>query len=199
MDRRSLRSLCQLSLAVVLAVGMSTPVVAQDFKNDDRALTKDAKDIDTSAKRANSTHAAERLAAQFSNVTVKSSASDTGRPLTTADVQALRDKGLGYGEVAGVLSLYSHQSSGSTFYTLDQVAALKQPGRGWGQVAKLMGYKNLGSVRRDMKQSRKGVDALARAEAKADKVDAPKKIDKVEKAEKIERIERPERPEKPGR
>jgi len=195
MDSRNLRSLCQWSLAAVLAVGMSAPAVAQDLQKDARALTKDAKDIDRSAKRANSSHAADRLAAEFSSVSVKSSASDPGHPLTSADVQALRDKGLGYGEVAGVLSLYSHQS-GSTFYTLDEIAGMKQRGQGWGRIAKLMGYKNLGSVRRDMKQSRKDVDALARAEVQTDKADAPKKIDK---AEKIERIERPERPEKPGR
>ena len=201
MDRRKILARCGFVLVLLLGVGIAAPTMAQDFKKDDSALTKEAKDIDASAKRVDNTRAAERLAAEFSSVRVRSSASDTGRPLTSADVQALRAKGLGYGEVAIVLSLYAHQS-GSTFYTLDQVAGLKQRGQGWGRVAKLLGYQSLGAVVRDAKRSAKAVDALARSEAKTSKPDAPKKIEKAEEMEKVEKpgkIERPERPEKPGR
>ncbi len=149
-----------LLVTAALVLGVAAPAVAQD-KKDDLAMAKEAQQIDASARRADATRVDRRIAEEFSDVKVKSSATDPGRPLTIQDVRNLRSNGLGYGEIAILLSLYAHQS-GTSFRSMDQILASRQSGQGWGQIAKGMGYDSLGAVRRDMKRTDHAVDVVAR-------------------------------------
>ncbi len=58
--------------------------------------------------------------------------------VTDAQIQALRDKKLGYGEIAIVFSLAQKLPGGITDANISQVMALRQgpPTMGWGEVAK---------------------------------------------------------------
>lgn len=161
MKQKAVRSwLGGLLMLVALVLGAAAPTAAQE-KKDDPGLTKEAQQIDASATRADAARVSRRIAEEFANVQVKSSASDPGRPLTVGDVQNLRSKGLGYGEITILLSLYAHQS-GTEFKSIDQILALRQSGQGWGQVAKTMGFKSLGAVRRDLKRTDHAVAAVGR-------------------------------------
>lgn len=174
-----------LLMVAALGLAVAAPTAAQEQK-DDPALTKEAKRIDASASRADATRVSRRIAEEFATVKVKSSATDPGRPLTVQDVQNLRSKGLGYGEITILLALYSHQS-GTTFQSIDEILAMKQSGQGWGQIAKGMGYESLGAVMRDVKR-------VARAD-----LAKPARADRTEQWEKPEKSERPARPERPPR
>ena len=72
---------------------------------------------------------------------VKRIAGDFGVDRTR--VAALRGRGLGYGEIAVVLSLAQKLPGGVTDATVEKVAELRQgpPVAGWGEIAKRLGVK----------------------------------------------------------
>ena len=150
-----------LFLIVALMLGAAVPAGAQKPAETDTQLGKEAREIDASASRADAARVSRRIAEEFSTVQVKSSATDpNARPLTLQDVQTLRSKGLGYGEITILLALYARQSS-VTFSTIDQIREMKQSGQGWGPIAKTLGVERLGAVRRDVKRTDHAVRALA--------------------------------------
>ena len=63
--------------------------------------------------------------------------------VSNAQVQALRDRKLGYGEIAIVLSLTKNIPGGITEENLQRVLSMRQgpPVAGWGQVAQQLGAK----------------------------------------------------------
>lgn len=178
--------LAGLLMVAALGLAVAAPAVAQAVEKDEQAMTKEAQKIDASTNRADATRVSRRIAEEFATVKVKSSATDPGRPLTVEDVQNLRSKRLGYGEITILLALYSHQS-GTTFKSIDEILAMKQSGQGWGQIAKGMGYESLGAVMRDVKR-------VARAD-----LAKPARVDRTEQREKPEKSEKPARPERPPR
>jgi adenine-specific DNA glycosylase len=128
---------------------------------------------------------AERLAKEFN--------------VPESEIQALRSKGLGYGEAGIVLSLASKLPGGITDANIKKILALRntQPRTGWGKIARELGFK-LGQVIRPVRevaeQSRAQLDAAKDATAK----DADTKQDSREaKADWSSRHDRPERPERP--
>lgn len=115
-----------------------------------------------------------------------------------ARVKSLRDKGLGYGEVAISLSLAKTLPGGITDENVDKVLAMRQgpPKEGWGNIARKLGVK-LGPVV-------SGVDKV-RTEARKDLRKAERervekeKMEKGERREKMDGMEhgRPDRVERP--
>jgi hypothetical protein len=63
--------------------------------------------------------------------------------VTDTQIQGLRDKKLGYGEIAIVLSLAQKMPGGETDANIQQVMTLRQgpPRMGWGEVCKKLGTK----------------------------------------------------------
>ncbi len=124
------------------------------------------------------------------------------RALTAQDVQDLRAKRLGFGEISILLALAAKQPSTNP-KTVDQILAMREGGEGWGKIARDLGYKDLGSVMSRVKAADKGITRVASERGphvdKVSGVDKPEKMSKPDKPERIERVERPERPERPGR
>jgi len=179
------------ALTMLLAAG---PAIAQDVKGE-KELTERGQKIDKAASTADSRHVTDRLVDEWKGTTFKFSASDSHQ-LTSADVQNLRQKGLGFGEISILLALAAKQTSANP-KSVNDILAMRTAGEGWGKIAKDLGYKNLGSVLKSVKSAEKDLDRVAKADDKhADKVG---KTEKVEKMDKPGRIERPERPERPGR
>jgi hypothetical protein len=155
------------------------PVAAQDVDaKGGKELTELGQKIDKAANRAGPEQVVDKIVREFKGT------------FTESDVQGLRQKGLGFGEITIVLALAS-----KTGMTSSQILALRKPGEGWGELARDLKLKNLGSVIKSVKATEKDVDRAA-----LDRSDKP--TDRLETATKPERMDRPERPmrpEKPGR
>ena len=194
---RSAGVLLPCALTIVLAAG---PAVAQEVKGETE-LTERGQKMDKVASTADSRHVTDRMVDEWKGTTFKFSASDSHQ-LTGADVQSLRQKGLGFGEISTLLALAAKQTSTSP-KSVNDILAMRTAGAGWGKIAKDLGYKNLGSVLKSVKSAEKGVDRVAKADdkhtEKTEKIGKTEKVDKMDKPGRIERIERPERPERPGR
>jgi hypothetical protein len=103
---------------------------AVDMSKDERNLEREAKRVnDTAAKPDGEKAVVKRLVADLK--------------ATEQQVQELRGQRLGYGEIAGVLSLAQALPGGVTDANIQKVVALRQgpPALGWGQVARQLGTK----------------------------------------------------------
>jgi len=190
---RSAGVLLPCALTIVLAAG---PAVAQEVKGESE-LTERGQKIDKVASTADSRHVTDRMVDEWKGTTFKFSASDSHQ-LTGADVQSLRQKGLGFGEISILLALGAKQTSTNP-KSVNDILAMRTAGAGWGKIAKDLGYKNLGSVLRSVKSAEKDVDRVAKADDKhTEKIGKTDKVEKMDKPGRIERLERPERPERPG-
>lgn len=125
-----------------------------------------------------------------------------------ATVERLRDRRMGWGEVAIALALSQELMKQDPTLTQDQALARILAGResgGWGKVAQQYGLK-LGPVLSGIKRADRQVaeierashDKVARTE-RADKAERPNRPERPERPEKLERPERPDKPEKPER
>lgn len=115
--------------ALVLVFGMMSAALAAETK-EEKALNKQAGEISATAKTSQGEKVVMgRLEREFK--------------VTDTQVQGLRDKKLGYGEIAVVLSLSSKMTGGSTDANIQQVMTLRQgpPTMGWGEIAKKLGTK----------------------------------------------------------
>ena len=167
----------------------------------EQELTTAGHRIDKASASADSGRVTTKIVDQWKGTQFKFDATSAPRELTAQDVQDLRQKRLGYGEISTLLALTAKQPDPATAKPLSEVVAMRQGGMGMGQVAKELGYRNLGSVIKSVKATEKGVGTIT-ASTRAEKAEKPGKPDKVEKAEKPDRPEKPEkpeRPEKPGR
>ncbi len=90
--------------------------------------------------------------------------------VTEAQIQGLRDKKLGYGEIAIVFSLAQKLPGGITDANISQVMALRQgpPTMGWGAVAKKLDLK-LGPTVSQVKSVNKETHREMSREAKGEK------------------------------
>jgi len=172
------------------------PAAAQDAKGD-KELTERAEKIDKAASRGDSGRVTAKMVDEWKGKTFDFGDGKGARALTAADVQNLRQTGLGYGETSILLAMANRTGQSPT-----AILQLRQSGRGWGQIAHQYHLK-VGPVLKDVKDTEKHVDRVAKATAKDDKHDTKgeqlDKHEKVEKPEKVQRVERPERAEKPGR
>ena len=115
--------------ALVLVLAVAGAVWAAETK-EEKALNKQAGEISATAKTNQGEKVVMgRLEKEFN--------------VTDAQVQGLRDKKLGYGEIAVVLSLSSKMTGGVTDANIQQVMTLRQgpPTMGWGAIAKKLGAK----------------------------------------------------------
>jgi hypothetical protein len=115
-----------------------------------------------------------------------------------ARVKSLRDKGLGYGEVAISLSLAKTLPGGITDENVDKVLAMRQgpPKEGWGNIAKKLGVKLgpvVSGVDKVRTETRKELKKTERERVEKEKMEKGGKMDKMEHG-KPERMERPEAP-----
>ena len=199
---RSALSLASIMLMGALFVGHAG---AQDVDaKGDKELKSLTQRIDKSAADRDAGRVTARIVDEWKGTPAKFDAKGAPRVLTAQDVQNLRAKGLGFGEISILLALTAKQSGATTAAapakSLDQILAMRQAHEGWGKIAKDLGYKNLGSVISSVKATEKSVTRVALE--RREKVEKPSKMDrpeKMEKPEKPEKMERPERPEKPGR
>ncbi len=202
MDGVARHALVFLSLALV-ATWLAGPAGAQtvDTKGE-QELTTVGQKIDKTAAGADDGRVTTRLVDEWKGTKFQFQAGSAPRALTAQDVQDLRAKGLGFGEISTLLALTAKQTSAHP-KSVDEILAMRQQHEGWGQIARDLGYKNLGSVVSKVKATDKGLTHVASDRSphvdKVSGVDKPDKVSKVDKPERIERVERPERPERPGR
>ncbi len=114
---------------LVLFFAVTTAVWAAETK-EETTLRKEAAAI---SKTANSSQGEKIVTARL----------DKEFNVTDAQIQALRDKKLGYGEIAIVYSLAQKMPGGITDANISEVMTMRQgpPVMGWGQIANKLGTK----------------------------------------------------------
>ncbi len=199
--------LVSLALTGVLIAG---PAAGQDVDTKgEKELTTVGQKIDKTGASTDSGRVTTRIVDEWKGTQFKFDAASPPRELTAQDVQNLRAKRLGFGEISILLALTAKQT-GSNPKSVTDILAMRQAGEGWGKIARDLGYKNLGSVIASVKATDKGLAKVATERAprqpekvagvdKPDKLEKPDKPEKIDKPERIQRVERPERPERPGR
>jgi hypothetical protein len=184
---------------ILTAALMAGPATGQDVDTKgDKELREQAQKIDKAADGANSGRVTPKIVGEFTGKTFDFGDGKGPRALTAQDVQNLRSKGLGFGEVTVLLALANR-----TGQSPSTILQLRQSGLGWGQIAQKYDVK-LGPVIKSVKATEHSVDRVARAERaerveKAEKLEKPDRAEKFEKPDRLQRVERPERPERPGR
>ena len=182
------------------------PAVGQDVDTKgEKELTTVGQRIDKTGAGADSGRVTNRIVDEWKGTTFKFDSTSAPRRLTAQDVQDLRAKRLGFGEISILLALAAKQPSTNP-KTVNQILAMRESGEGWGKLARDLGYKNLGSVISSVRATDKGVTRVASDRgpqvdkvSSTDKLDKPERMSKPDKPERIERVERPEKPERPGR
>ena len=188
-------SLTSIALMIGLFAGHAA---AQEVDaKGDKELTQLTQKIDKSAADRDGGRVTSKIVDEWKGTKFKFEPNSTPRELTAQDVQDLRAKKLGYGEISILLALTAKQPNSATAKSVSEILAMRRPGEGWGKLARDLGYKNLGSVVKSVKATEKDVTKVAME--RSEKPDKSGKIDKPEKPEKPERLEKPEKPEKPGR
>ncbi len=117
-----------MSAFVLSLVVMSAAWAAET--TEEKTLDKESAEISkTAGKAQGATVVTARLEKEFN--------------VTEAQIQALRDKKLGYGEIAIVFSLAQKLPGGITDANISEVMTLRQgpPTMGWGEVAKKLDLK----------------------------------------------------------
>lgn len=186
------RSVLSVVSSVLLGALIVAPAAAQNVDaKGDKELTRLNQRIDKTAAEGEAGRVTARIVDEWKGTTFTFDAGGTPRTLTAQDVQNLRAKRLGYGEISILLALTAKQPDPATAKSMNEILAMRQAGEGWGKLAKDLGYKNLGSVVRSVQATEKSVTRVA--------IERSEKMDKPEKMEKPARPEKPERPEKPGR
>lgn len=114
---------------LVLSLAMLSAAWAAETK-EEKSLGKGAAEINKTAD----TEKGEKAVVQKLETEFK---------VTDAQIQALRDKKLGFGEIAIVFSLAQKLPGGITDANVSQVMSLRDttPPTGWGEVAKKLGVK----------------------------------------------------------
>ncbi len=140
---------------------LGTPVRGQDSK-DDRELAAQAQRIDKAAAPTDANRVTMRILDEWSGTQFKFDATSAPRPLTAQDIQDLRGKGLGFGEISILLALAAHQPNPATAKPLNEILALRQSKKGWGELAHELGVKNLGLVISRVKATEKGIGQVAK-------------------------------------
>ncbi len=123
------RSMYIIIGAVVLSLTMLGAAWAAESK-EEKSLGKEATQINTTAVSGQGEKVvAQRLEKEFS--------------VTDTQIQTLRDKKLGYGEIAIVFSLAQKLPGGVTDANITEVMTLREgpPTMGWGEVAKKLDLK----------------------------------------------------------
>ncbi len=124
----------QLMLAGMLVLSLTMLGTAWAATRDEKNLDTQTTDIDkTAGKTGGSAVVVTRIEKEFN--------------VTADQINALRSKGLGYGEISIVFSLAGKLPGGITDSNIDKIMAMRTgpPVMGWGQIANKLGFK-LGPV-----------------------------------------------------
>ena len=198
------RSALLLALVVLMMALIAGHAAAQavDTKGD-KELTQLTQKIDKGAADRDGGRVTAKIVDEWKGTKFKFDPNSAPRELTAQDVQDLRAKKLGYGEISILLALTAKQPNSATAKSVSEIFAMRQSGEGWGKLARDLGYKNLGSVVKSVKATDKDVTKVAMERSdkpdKSGKMDKPDKLEKPDKPEKPDRPEKPEKAEKPGR
>ena len=201
---RIVRSSPLLALVVLMIALVAGPAAAQtvDTKGD-KELTQLTQNIDKGVANRDGGRVTAKIVDEWKGTKFKFDPNSAPRELTAQDVQDLRVKKLGYGEISTLLALTAKQPNSATAKSVSEILAMRQAGEGWGKLARDLGYKDLGSVVKSVKATDKDVTKVAMERSdkpdKSGKMDKPDKLEKPDKPEKLERPEKPEKAEKPGR
>ena len=191
-----------LVLPMIALVAGSAAAQTVDTKGD-KELTQLTQKIDKSAADRDGGRVTSKIVDEWKGTQFKFDPNSAPRELTAQDVQDLRAKKLGFGEISTLLALTANQPNSATAKSVNEILAMRQAGEGWGKLARDLGYKNLGSVVKSVKATDKDVTKVAMERSdkpdKSGKMDKPDRLEKPDKPEKPDRPEKPEKAEKPGR
>jgi len=191
-----------LVLPMIALVAGSAAAQTVDTKGD-KELAQLTQKIDKSAADRDGGRVTSKIVDEWKGTQFKFDPNSAPRELTAQDVQDLRAKKLGFGEISTLLALTAKQPNSATAKSVNEILAMRQAGEGWGKLARDLGYKNLGSVVKSVKATDKDVTKVAMERSdkpdKSGKIERPDKPEKPDKLEKPERPEKPEKAEKPGR
>ena len=191
-----------LVLPMIALVAGSAAAQTVDTKGD-KELTQLTQKIDKSAADRDGGRVTSKIVDEWKGKQFKFDPNSAPRELTAQDVQDLRAKKLGFGEISTLLALTAKQPNSATAKSVNEILAMRQAGEGWGKLARDLGYKNLGSVVKSVKATDKDVTKVAMERSdkpdKSGKMDKPDRLEKPDKPEKPDRPEKPEKAEKPGR
>ena len=190
--KRCVSAVLLMPLMVAVAL-VATPAAAQDVQGEQELMERGQK-IDQAANQADAGRVTARIVDEWNGTNFKFTANGAPRLLTAQDVQTMRSRGLGYGEISILLALAAKQPNPPTAKSLNEIYRMRQAGEGWGKIARDLGHENLGRVIKSVKANEEAMDRVAKGQE-----ERPEKVVRGEKAEKPERIERIERPEGPGR
>ncbi len=145
---------CSLALAAALLVFMTAiPTAWADTDSDMKKLDIETTALDKDAgEHGGSAIVLERLEKEFG--------------VTSAEIDSLRDKKLGFGEIAIIFSLARKMPGGITDANISTILAMRQgpPKEGWGEVAKKLGFKLGPTVSGVKKFERSSHQAIGKAE-----------------------------------
>ena len=191
-----------LVLPMIALVAGSAAAQTVDTKGD-KELAQLTQKIDKSAADRDGGRVTSKIVDEWKGTKFKFDPNSAPRELTAQDVQDLRAKKLGFGEISTLLALTAKQPNSATAKSVNEILAMRQAGEGWGKLARDLGYKNLGSVVKSVKATDKDVTKVAMERSdkpdKSGKMDKPDRLEKPDKPEKPDRPEKPEKAEKPGR
>jgi hypothetical protein len=153
--------------------------------------------IDRAAAPSDPSRVTSRIVSEWSGTKFTFEPNSAPRELTVQDIQKLRQKRLGYGEISILLALTAKQPDPVTAKSLGEILAMRQAGGGWGKLARDLGYKNLGAVLKSVKATAHDVATVSAA--RGPKLDTTRKAEKLEKNDRIAKPEKPNRVERPER
>ena len=166
--------LTPLILMALLTVGQAADqeVDAQG----DKELARLTQKIDKTAADGDADRVTARIVGEWKGTRFKVDAASAPGALTLQDVQNLRAKGLGFGDISILLALTAKQPNPASAKSLRYVFAVRQAGEGWSKIARDLGYKTLGSVIRSVKATERDVTRLA-----AERGQKPERTGEMEK------------------
>ncbi len=182
------RSSLSLALVVPMIALVADRAGAQavDAKGD-MELTQLIQKIDKSVAEHDGGHVTAKIVDEWKRTQFKFDANSAARSLTARDIQDLRAKKLGYGEISTLLALAAEQPYSpysASAKSLRVILTRRQAGDGWGKLARDLGYKNLGPVIASVKGIDRDVTKVA--------------MERSEKPNKSGSMDKPAKPEKLG-
>ena len=153
-----MRSLLILIIGVIAALAVTGTAWA-DISKAEKNLERESKRLnDTAAKPDGEKAVLKRIKAEFK--------------IEDAQIQSLRDRKLGYGEIATALSLAQKMPGGVIEGNVQKVLSMRQgpPIVGWGQVARQLGTKLGATVTQVKKMCNDSNREIKKDQARAGKV-----------------------------
>src|SRR4029453_1614507 len=177
--QRVSRSPIRLATLAFATLLIATPAAAQQVDvTGEKELTAHGQKIDEASASGDSKHVTDKIVDQWKGTQFKFAPADTtSRQLTSADVQNLRQRKLGYGEISILLALAAKQD-GTSPKPVNEILAMRQTDKlGWANTAKARGYQSLGAVTQGLKATVGGAKKVSQT-TKPEKATRPEKADK---------------------